>query len=83
MNVEMCQTFSNPSTGDSEQLFVAVGSRVEESIMTVTPLSYSRTLCKKTGSSDLRADFFSDEVPVAKLPSRRFSTRTRYKRFLS
>lgn len=74
----MRQTFSSP-TGDrdSEQLFVAQeGSGMKESITTVTPLSYLRTLRKKTGSSDLRADFFSDELPVVKLPaSRRISTR--------
>ena len=76
MNVEMCQTFddlSNLSTRDSEhwQLFIAGGSGIKESITTVTPLSYSRTLRKKTGSSDLRADFSDDELPVVKLPSRR------------
>ena len=79
MNVETCQTFSglsNVSTGDSEQLFNAGGSGIKESITTVTPLSYSRTLRKKTGSSDLRADFFSNEIPVVKLPARRISTRS-------
>ena len=94
MNVKICPTFcdiSNFSARDSEQLFVAGlgGSGIKESITTVAPLSYPRTLRKKTGSSDLRADFFSDELPVVKLPSRRISTRsvqtrvTRHKRFLT
>jgi hypothetical protein len=82
LNVEMRQTFgdlsnSSLSTGDNgEQLFVDGGSGIKESITTVTPLSYLRTLRKKTRSSDLRADFFSDDLPVVKLPSsRRISTR--------
>lgn len=74
----MCHTFRDlsnlsASPGDSV-LIVAGGSGVKESITTVTPLSCSRTLRKKTGSSDLRANFFSDELPVVKLPSRRIPT---------
>ena len=64
-------TFGDPS---SPSHGVAGGSRSKESITTITPLSYSRTLRKKTGSSDLRADFFSDELPVVKLPLRRIPT---------
>ena len=50
---------------------VAGGSGIRESITTVTPLSHPRTLRKRTQSSDLRADFLSDEAPVVKLPKRR------------
>jgi hypothetical protein len=86
----MCQTFgdlSNLCFGDtgSEQIFDSGPFGIKESITTVTPLSYSRTLHKKLGSYDLRADIFSDELPVVKLPSKRTSTRSiqTQKRFLT
>ena len=84
VNVEICQKFgdlSNLSSGvtGSEQIFVTQagvqGSGIKESITTVTPLSYSPTLRKKLGSSDLQADVFSDELPVVKLSSRFRHTR--------
>jgi len=53
---------------------VAGGSGVKEAITTITPLSHSRILRKKTQSSDLRADFLRDEPPVVRLPLRRIPT---------
>jgi hypothetical protein len=50
---------------------VAGASEMRESITTITPLSHSRTPRRKTRSSDLRADFLSDELPVVKLPGSR------------
>ncbi|KAF8808668.1 hypothetical protein BYT27DRAFT_7337664 [Phlegmacium glaucopus] len=54
---------------------VTGGSGIKESITTITPLSHSRTLRKKTRSSDLRAEFLRDEFPVVKLvPLRRIAS---------
>lgn len=54
---------------------VAWGSGIKDSYMTAAPLSHSRTLHKKTSSSDLLANFLSDELLVVKLaPLRRIPT---------